>query len=73
MQIDVKIGRIGSEVDTTVIIGLFKEERLEESDAAVMESALHRYLRDVLAWEISRAKTRKSRCCIRSARRRRAV
>ncbi len=49
MQIDVKIGRIGSEVDTTVIIGLFKEERLEESDAAVMESALHRYLRDVLA------------------------
>ncbi|MCY3714663.1 MAG: leucyl aminopeptidase, partial [Gemmatimonadetes bacterium] len=49
MQIDVKIGRIGSEVDTTVIIGLFKEERLEESDAAVMESALHRYLRDVQA------------------------
>lgn len=49
MQIDVKIGRIGSEVDTTVIIGLFKAERLEESDAAVMESALHRYLRDVLA------------------------
>ena len=49
MQIDVKIGRIGSEVDTTVIIGLFKEERLEESDATVMESALHRYLRDVLA------------------------
>lgn len=49
MQIDVKIGRIGSEVDTTVIIGLFKEERLEESDAAVMESALHRYLQDVLA------------------------
>ena len=49
MQLDVKIGRIGSEVDTTVIIGLFKEERFEESDAAVMESALHRYLRDVLA------------------------
>lgn len=49
MQIDVKIGRIGSEVDTTVIIGLFKEERLEERDAAVMESALQRYLRDVLA------------------------
>ncbi|MYK98091.1 MAG: leucyl aminopeptidase [Gemmatimonadetes bacterium] len=49
MQLDVKIGRIGSEVDTTVIIGLFKEERLEESDATVMESALHRYLRDVLA------------------------
>lgn len=49
MQIDVKIGRIGSEVDTTVIIGLFREERLEESDAAVIESALHRYLRDVLA------------------------
>ncbi|MYB61238.1 MAG: leucyl aminopeptidase [Gemmatimonadetes bacterium] len=49
MQIDVKIGRIGSEVDTTVIIGLFKEERLEASDAAVMESSLHRYLRDVLA------------------------
>lgn len=49
MQIDVKIGRIGSEVDSTVIIGLFKEERLEENDAAAMESALHRYLRDVLA------------------------
>lgn len=49
MQIDVKIGRIGSEVDTTVIIGLFKAERFEESAAAVMESALHRYLRDVLA------------------------
>lgn len=49
MQIDVKIGRIGSEVDTTVIIGLFKEDRLEEGDTAVMESALHRYLRDVLA------------------------
>lgn len=49
MQIDVKIGRIGSEVDTTLIIGLFKEERLEKSDAAVLESSLHRYLRDVLA------------------------
>ena len=49
MQIDVKIGRIGSEADATVIIGLFKEERLEERDAAVMESSLHRYLRDVLA------------------------
>lgn len=49
MQIDVKIGRIGSEVDSTVIIGLFKEERLEENDAAALESALHRYLRDVLA------------------------
>ncbi|MCY3555139.1 MAG: leucyl aminopeptidase [Gemmatimonadetes bacterium] len=49
MQIDVKIGRIGSEVDTTVVIGLFTEDRLEESDTAVMESALHRYLRDVLA------------------------
>lgn len=49
MKTDVKIGRIGSEVDTTVIIGLFKEERLEESDAAVMDSSLHRYLREVLA------------------------
>lgn len=49
MQIDVKIGRIGSEVDSTVVIGLFTEERLEESDTAVMESALHRYLRDMLA------------------------
>ena len=48
MQIDVKIGRIGSEVDTTVVIGLFKEERLEGNGIAVMESALHRYLRDVL-------------------------
>lgn len=49
MQIDVKIGRIGSEADTTVIIGLFKEERLEDLDATVLESALHRHLRDVLA------------------------
>ncbi len=49
MQIDVKIGRIGSETDTTVIIGLFKEERLEENDSMVMESALRRYLRDILA------------------------
>jgi len=49
MQIDVKIGRIGSEAAATVILGLFKEEQLEERDAAVMEPALHRYLRDVLA------------------------
>ena len=49
MQIDVKIGRIGSEVDTTVVIGLFKEDRLQENDAAVLDSSLHRYLRDVLA------------------------
>ncbi|MXY98110.1 MAG: leucyl aminopeptidase [Gemmatimonadetes bacterium] len=49
MQIDVKIGRIGSEADTSVIIGLFKEEQLGESDGASMEPALHRYLRDVLA------------------------
>ncbi len=48
MKTDVQIGRIGSEVDATVIIGLFKEERLEESDAAFMDASLHRYLRAVL-------------------------
>ncbi len=49
MQIDLKIGRIGSEIDTTVIIGLFKEDRLEEGDSPVMESALRRYLREIQA------------------------
>ena len=49
MQIDVKIGRIGSEIDTTVIIGLFRGDRLEENDTVVMDSALRRYLRDMLA------------------------
>lgn len=49
MQIDLKAGRIGSEIDTTVIIGLFKEDKLEEADSAAMESALRRYLREILA------------------------
>ena len=49
MQIDLKIGRIGSEIDTTVIIGLFKEDRLEEDDAPVLESALRRYLSEIKA------------------------
>ena len=58
MQLDVKIGRIGSEVDTTVVIGLFREdiglfreERFEEHDATVMDPTLRRYLQDVLALE----------------------
>ena len=48
MQIDVKIGRIGSEIDTNVIIGLFKGDQLEESDSMIMESALRRYLHGML-------------------------
>ncbi len=48
MQIDLKIGRIGSEIDTTVVIGLFKEEKLEEGGTLVMESALRRYLHEIL-------------------------
>lgn len=48
MQVDVKIGRIGSEIDTTVIIGLFKGDRLEDNDSEVMEAALRRYLGDML-------------------------
>ena len=44
MQVDVKIGRIGSEVDTSVIIGLFKGDRLEDTDSQAMEAALRRYL-----------------------------
>ena len=49
MQIDLKIGRIGSEIDTTVIIGLFKEEKLQEDGTLTMESALRRYLNEILA------------------------
>ena len=49
MKIDLKIGRIGSEIDTTVIIGLFKEEKLEEDGTLAMESALRRYLHEILA------------------------
>lgn len=49
MQIDLKAGRIGSENDTTVVIGLFKEDKLEEDDSSAMESALCRYLREILA------------------------
>ena len=49
MHINLKAGRIGSEVDTTVIIGLFEEDRLEEGDFPVMESALRRFLREILA------------------------
>lgn len=44
MQVDVKIGRIGSEVDTTVIFGLFKGDQLEDTDSQAMEAALRRYL-----------------------------
>lgn len=49
MQIEVKIGRIGSEIDTTVIIGRFKDDRLDETGTQVMDAALHRYLRDMLS------------------------
>ena len=49
MQIDVKIGRVGSEIDTTVIIGLFEGDQLEETDTLVMETALRRYVHDILA------------------------
>lgn len=48
MQIDVKIGRIGSEIDTSVIIGLFKGDRLDDTDSQVIEASLRRFLCDIL-------------------------
>jgi leucyl aminopeptidase len=48
MTIDAKLGRIGSERQSTVIIGLFEEDRLDEGTPPVMDAALRRYLREIL-------------------------
>jgi len=49
MTIDVNLGRIGSDADTTVIVGLFEDDRLEGETPPVLDASLRRYLRDILA------------------------
>ncbi len=49
MRIELKSGPVGSEFDTSVIIGLFQEDNLGEEDATFLESALRRYLGKIRA------------------------
>ncbi|MBM3264655.1 MAG: leucyl aminopeptidase [candidate division Zixibacteria bacterium] len=48
MDIQVKSGRIGAEMQGTMVVGLFEEDRLEEGSSPVLDPALQRYLRSVL-------------------------
>jgi leucyl aminopeptidase len=49
MTIDVNLGRIGSDAGTTVIVGLFEDDQLEEGTPPVLDASLRRYLREILA------------------------
>jgi len=49
MTIDVNLGRIGSDAGTTVIVGLFEDDQLEEGTSPVLDVSLRRYLREILA------------------------
>lgn len=48
MTIDVNLGRIGSGAGTTVIVGLFEDDQLEEGTPPVLDASLRRYLREIL-------------------------
>ncbi|MEE2992999.1 MAG: leucyl aminopeptidase [Gemmatimonadota bacterium] len=49
MTIDVNLGRIGSDAGTTVIVGLFEDDQLEEGTPPVLDASLRGYLREILA------------------------
>lgn len=48
MTIQARTGRIGVELQSTVIIGLFEEDRLEEGTPPIIDAAVRRYLKNIL-------------------------
>ena len=48
MTIQARTGRIGVGLQSTVIIGLFEEDRLDEGTPPVMDAAVRRYLKNIL-------------------------
>ena len=49
MQIDLKVGRLGTERDATLIIGLFEGAKLDNNDRSGMALPLRRYLQEFLS------------------------
>ena len=49
MDIDLKIGQVGSEVNSTIIIGLFKDTDLDNPGYSFLTSELREYLKGILA------------------------
>lgn len=49
MQIDLKVGRLGTERDATLIIGLFEGAKLDNNDSSGMALPLRRYLQEFLS------------------------
>jgi hypothetical protein len=67
MTIDVNLGRIGSDTGTTVIVGLFEDDQLEEGTPPILDASLRRYLREILALGDSRVRNIKWWFSIRMA------
>ena len=49
MDIDLKIGQVGSEVNSTIIIGVFKDTDLDNPGYSFLTSELREYLKGILA------------------------